>query len=82
MNDANRDLLVLSKAVSLSPEKLEREMELLNTLLFDTENWESFSIANEIIDINRRKIIRKTHLIQKILTEKKVKPFVFTCNKN
>jgi len=82
MNDANRDLLVLSKAVSLSPEKLEREMELLNTLLFHTENWESFSIANEIIDINRRKIIRKTHLIQKILTEKKVKPFVFTCNKN
>lgn len=82
MNDANRDLLVLSKAVSLSPEKLEREMELLNTLLFDTENWEAFSIANEIIDINRRRIIRKTHLIQKILSEKKQKPFVFTCNKN
>lgn len=82
MNDANRDLLVLANANQLSPEEMERQVAWLNTLLFDTENWESFSIANEIIDINRRKIIRKTYLIQKILTEKKVKPFVFTCNKN
>ena len=82
MNDANRDLLVLANANHLSPAEMERQVALLNTLLFHTENWESFSIANEIIDINRRKIIRKTYLIQKILTEKKVKPFVFTCNKN
>jgi hypothetical protein len=82
MNDANRDLLVLSNSNHLSPSELERQLELLNTLLFHTENWESFSIANEIIDINRRRIIRKTYLIQKILTEKKIKPFVFTCNKN
>jgi len=82
MNDANRDLLVLAKTTHLSPAELERQMDLLNTILFHTENWESFSIANELIDINRRKIIRKTHLIQKILSEKKVKAFVFTCNKN
>ena len=82
MNDANRDLLVLSNTTRLSPEELEREVVFLNALLFHIENWETFSIANELIDINRRKIIRKTFLIQKILTEKKVKPFVFTCNKN
>jgi hypothetical protein len=82
MNDANRDLLVLSKDGQLSPEKLKREMELLNTLLFHTENWEVFSVANEIIDINRHRIIRKAYLIQKILSERKLKPFVFTCNKN
>jgi hypothetical protein len=82
MNDANRDLLVLANSSHLSQSEQERQLALLNTLLFHTENWESFSIANEIIDINHRRIIRKTFLIQKILTEKKLKPFVFTCNKN
>lgn len=82
MNDANRDLLVLSDTTRLSPEELEREVNFLNTLLSHIENWETFSIANELIDINRHKIIRKTFLIQKILSEKKLKAFVFTCNKN
>jgi len=82
MNDTNRDLLVLSDTTRFSAEELEREVIFLNTLLFHIENWETFSIANELIDINRKKIIRKTFLIQKILTEKVVKPFVFTCNKN
>ena len=82
MNDANRDLLVLTKTVHLQPDELEHQLQLLNTLLFDTENWDSFCKANEILDINRRKIISKTFLIQKILTEKKQKPFVFVCNKN
>lgn len=82
MQDRNRDLLVLSQSAQHSPYALEREVALLNTLLFHTENWAVFSTANEIFDINRRKIIRKTHLIQKVLTEKRQKPFVFTCNKN
>lgn len=82
MNDMNRDLLVLSSAANKNPLILKRELAMLNQILFHTENWETFSIANEIIDINRHKIIRKTFLIQKILTEKKQKAFVFTCNKN
>lgn len=82
MNGANRDLLVLSQIANQSPAQLKKELEILNTLLFETENWQAFSVANEILDINRHKIIRKPHLIQQILTEKKQKPFVFTCNKN
>jgi len=78
----NRDLLVLSHSAQNNPQVLERELEQLHQLLFYTENWAVFSVANEILDINRHKIIRKTHLIQQILTEKKQKPFVFTCNKN
>ncbi|MES2003873.1 MAG: hypothetical protein V4450_05085 [Bacteroidota bacterium] len=78
----NRDLLVLSQSAQQSPAELERELAQLNTILFDTENWAVFSIANEILDINRHKIIRKAHQMQQILTEKKQKPFVFTCNKN
>ncbi len=82
MTQRNRDLLVLSPSVQHNHDALERELAQLNRLLFETENWAAFSIANEILDINRRKIIRKPHLIQKILTEKRIKPFVFTSNKN
>lgn len=78
----NRDLLVLSSSAQRNPQLMEYEIIQLNQLLFDTENWAAFSIANEIIDINRRRIIRKTHLIQQVLTERRQKPFVFTCNKN
>jgi len=82
MQDANRDLLVLSKTAHLSPEELERHVELLNTMLYHTENWETFCIANEVLDINRHRIIQKPLLIQNILRDKKERPFVFTSNKN
>jgi len=82
MNDANRDLLVLAKTAHLSPEEREHQVTLLNILLRLTENWETFCTANEILDINRGRIIHKPFLIQKILAEKTQKPFVFTSNKN
>ena len=82
MNDANRDLLVLSKTAHLSPEEIDRHVELLNSLLRLTENWETFCTANEILDINRHKVIHNPRLIQKLLSEKKQKAFVFTNNKN
>lgn len=80
--NTNRDLLVLSDTTRLSAEALEREITFLNSLLLHVENWETFSVANELIDINRRKIIRKTHVIQQMLSERKLKAFVFTFNKN
>ena len=82
MPEANRDLLVLSKAQELSPDAMKREVAGLHSLLFHTENWQSFCKANEIIDINKHSIIRKPYLIQKIISERKRKPFVFICNKN
>ena len=82
MNDANRDLLVLSRTAHMSAEERDREVTRLNNLLYHTENWESFCTANEILDINRHKIIQKPFLIQAKLREKKQKPFVFTNNKN
>jgi predicted metal-dependent phosphotriesterase family hydrolase len=51
-------------------------------VLVPVENWLSFCVANEIIDINRRKIISKEHLVQKILKDNPNQPFVFICNKN
>jgi hypothetical protein len=82
MNDSNRDLLVLSSTAHLSEEELDRQVLLLNKLLYEIETWDTFCTVNEIININRHKIIRKPYLVQKALKEKEVKPFVFTCNKN
>ncbi len=82
MNLPNRDLLVLTKRSAMKPGELEHEVELLVDLLFHVENITAFCIANELIDLNRYKIIRKPHLIQQILREKKIKPFVFISNLN
>ena len=82
MNVPNRDLLVLTKRTAMKPGELEHEVELLVDLLFHVENITAFCIANELIDLNRYKIIRKPHLIQQILREKKIKPFIFISNLN
>ena len=82
MNDSNRDLLVISSIAHLSEEALDRQVVLLNNLLHEIETWDTFSTVNEIININRHKIIRKPYLVQKELREKGMKPFVFICNKN
>ncbi len=82
MNDANRDLLVLSKTAHLSMDEKESLVTRLNTILHHTENWEAFCVANEILDINRHKIIQKPFLIQQVLSEKQQKAFVFINNKN
>ena len=82
MNNSNRDLLVLSGYTHLSEEAFDRQLVLLNKLLYEIETWNTFSTVNEIINVNRHKIIRKPYLVEKILREKGEKPFVFTCNKN
>ena len=82
MNHSNRDLVVLSGIAHLSEEALDRQVLLLNKLLHEIETWDTFSTVNEIININSHKIIRKPYLVQKVLSERKQKPFVFTCNKN
>lgn len=82
MNDANRDLLVLSNKAHLNQAELDRQLGLLNKLLYEIETWDTFTTVNEIIDINRRRTIRKPYLIEKVLRERTQKPFVFTCNKN
>lgn len=82
MKSSNRDLLVLSKKVSLDPRELEQEVELLHELLFHVEALSNFCHATEIIDVNRYKIIYKAHIIEQIIREKSLKPFQFLFNKN
>ena len=82
MKTGNRDLLVLVKNTSISNDAMEREVDLLNIILYNVESLHSFCIANEVIDVNKYKIIQKPHLIQQAIREKSHKPFVFICNKN
>jgi hypothetical protein len=82
MKTGNRDLLVLIKNDSVSEAAMEHEITLLNNLLYSVESIHSFCIANEVIDVNKYKIIKKPHLIQQAIRDKSHKPFVFICNKN
>ncbi len=82
MTPQNRDLLVLTKKEMMNPSELEHEVELLVDLLYHVENMDVFCIANEVFDLNRYKLIDKPHQIQQLLSEKKLKPFVFISNKN
>jgi hypothetical protein len=78
----NRDLLVLTKKTAMNAKQLKHEVELLNDLLYHVENLMSFCTANEIVDVNKYRIIQKPHLIQKAIRERGSKPFVFISNKN
>ena len=81
MKSSNRDLLVLSKGATTDKREMAHEVEKLHQLLFHAESLENFCIANEIIDINKFKIIDKPLKIQKIL-RKGLKAFQFVNNKN
>lgn len=82
MKSSNRDLLVLSKNISTDEREMQLEVEKLNKLLFDAEAIENLCVANEIIDINNYKIVRKAKKIEKIISRKKTKPFQFIHTKN
>lgn len=82
MKSTKRDLLVLSKNVSVNQREMEMEVEKLNDLLLHVESLENFCIANEIIDINRYKIIQHPLKMKQIIGKNKLKPFQFVNNKN
>lgn len=82
MNPRNRDLLVFTKKEMTNQGELERQIELLNDLFHLVETSNAACIANEVIDVNRCKIITKLHRVRSILQSQQLKPFVFISNKN
>ena len=77
-----RDLLVLSKHAISNSVAFEHEVNVLVNILFKVETMQQFCIANEVIDVNRYKIITKPLLVQKAIYQRKNKPFVFINCKN
>ena len=82
MKASDRDLLVLVKDEYVNDRLMEEELEQLNNLLFHYETVKNFCVAHEVFDINKYKIVTKAKGIQKILQQKKLRPFQFICNKN
>jgi hypothetical protein len=82
MNPRNRDLLVFTRKEKMNQHELERQIELLNNLFYLVEASNAAYIANEVIDINRNKIISKLKHVRAILQAQQLTPFVFISNKN
>ena len=82
MKSSNRDLLVLSKNISTDERELQLEVEKLNKILLHVEAIENLCLANEIIDINNYKILRKPNKIEKVICNNRLKPFQFIHTKN
>lgn len=82
MNRSNRDLLVLLNQELLSPQAMEHEVEMLHEILHALERSDNAVLAHELIDLNKYKIIRRTHTVKEALRQAGEKPFVFLNNKN
>ncbi len=82
MRTPYHDLLVLTGKRTMNKEELEQEVRFLNDLLYHVEQLNVFCAANEILDVNRCKIIHKQHLIQQVISCATLPPFVFINNKN
>lgn len=82
MKTPNRDLLVLMKDEGLDKDAMENELEQLNQLLLYFETMDNFCMAHEVFDMNKYRIIHQAPVIQKIINQPELKPFVFICNKN
>jgi hypothetical protein len=71
---ANNDVLKRQKHLLLLLE--------IHTMLYQIEQVEQFYQNIEVLDLNRRKIIQKPHLVKRILKDNPEKPFVFAYHKN
>jgi hypothetical protein len=82
MDSDSKNLFLLANKESLLPEEVKRELQFLGRILYEKDDCFKLSHCNEVIDINRRKVIRPLHLVQQVLEEKRRKAFVFIFNKN
>ena len=83
MNNVNRDLVVISKNIALADEAtVQYELTCLHKILNDAESTLNFCKANEVIDVNRGKIITKSLLVLEAIQLRGNKPFVFINCKN
>ena len=82
MENGNRDLLFGSKYSLLTTVEMEKEFLLLNKMLYGIESMSTYAVVNEVIDINKYRVLKKPHLVARAIMEKSNKPFVFIYNKN
>lgn len=82
MRTPHHDLLVLTGEKTMNEQELEVQVRFLNDLLYNVEKTNAFCAANEILDVNKCRIVQKPHLVQQIINNDALPPFVFINSKN
>lgn len=77
----DRDLVVLVGEKIFTEQELQKHIQHISAILSKAESMDNFCVANEVIDLNRYKLIDRPYRIKQIVSEK-LKPFVFIFNKN
>jgi len=77
----NRDLIILSRYENTDTAAFEQQVRSIHEILYQVEGTEQFCQAHEVIDVNHYKILQKSYLVRKIISDP-IKPFVFLFNKN
>jgi hypothetical protein len=82
MNRQNRDLILLRKDALPNQKTIDQEVASLNSLLQAVETSPHFCDSFELIDLNKFKVIKKTHILSMAVKSNKKKPFEFLINCN
>jgi hypothetical protein len=82
MDSEITNLYLLANKENLLPEDIRKEVAFLGRILYESGNYYNLAYRNEVIDINRRKIIHKHSLVGQVLEEKRESAFLFIFNKN
>ena len=82
MNRQNRDLIILRKEALPNQQSIEQEVASLNFLLQSVEASSHFCDSFELIDLNKFKVIKKSHVLSIAVKSNKKKPFEFLINCN
>ncbi|MBX2888382.1 MAG: hypothetical protein KF829_07000 [Ferruginibacter sp.] len=78
----NRNILVLLKQDLKSKQAIEKEMAMLNDMLYHVEKVDNLAVAFEIIDCNNYKIVSRHHVVKQYIRSHKEDAFVFMFNRN
>jgi hypothetical protein len=82
MKKVNRDLLVLWNEQHQNAFMIEKNLTLINDLLFEAERIDNFIQSHELIDLNKYKIYKTPFQIKKWIRNKDEKAFSFLNNLN
>ena len=82
MKGIKRDIILLRRDSFPNKTSLEQEVLQLNELLQAIEKSDQLFVAYELIDLNRFRVISKSHVISKAIKSSNQKPFEFLINKN
>ncbi len=80
MASPKRDILVVMRDEFVSDKAIEQEVEYLNEILRNTETFEEFCRATELV--RRNKITSRTKRIEKAILYTRLPAFWFLINKN